>query len=113
MVALWLKQTEDFSKPVSGEIHDKLHKAIPFCLKVTQLYGTHVNVICYGHKESIAFPAVFPWNTQLWFAQICCYKFHPNVVLKKAEVEIYPCPEVKYGSVCATCHRIQSLTKLL
>jgi hypothetical protein len=44
-VACWLKHTEDLSKPVSGAIHDKPHQAILYCLKVTQLYSTHVNVI--------------------------------------------------------------------
>ena len=45
MVAKWLKHSEDFSKPVSGVIHDRLYQAILFCLKVTQLYSTRVNVI--------------------------------------------------------------------
>ena len=35
------------------------------------------------------------------------------MVLKRVEVEIHPCPELKNSYVCATCHRIQSLTKLL
>jgi len=45
MVACWLKHTEDLCKPVSGVIRDTLHKAILFCLNVTQLYSTCVNVI--------------------------------------------------------------------
>jgi len=33
-------------------------------------------------------------DTEQCFAQVFCNTFHPNMVLKKAEVEIYPCPEV-------------------
>jgi len=33
-------------------------------------------------------------DTEQCFAQVYCNKLHPNVVLKKAEVEIRPRPEV-------------------
>jgi hypothetical protein len=47
------------------------------------------------------------------FAQIYCNKFHQNVVLNKAEVESHSGPEQKYGSLCASFHRIHLLSKLL
>jgi len=53
-------------------------------------------------------------DTEQCFAQVSSKKFHANVVLKKAEVEIHPCPEVrKYGSLSASFHRIHLLSKLL
>jgi hypothetical protein len=52
-------------------------------------------------------------DAQQCFAQVSYNKFHPKVVFKKVEGDIHPCPEVKYGFVCAIVCRIHLLSKLL
>jgi len=65
-VACWLKHTEDLSKPASAVLlwqtspsHSLLSKSNSAVQYICKCYFS------YGHKESMAFPAVISWNTQM------------------------------------------------
>lgn len=103
------------TKTASGVLHDsaQTYQGILCCLNVMQSYSTRVNVMLLMpiRKVRKVLISTEHTNAQQCYAQICCNKFHPNVILKKVQIEIHSYSEVKYGSCCANLHENKLLWK--